>query len=608
MTLRSKSFTRRRWLIRALTAAVGAGALAAAFVPAATVATAAAATPRPASHSHVVKAGGGTVTLRRIGTVNLRALARADARRRLKAAGGSSATHFRAAPLRLANRKLGATSANHRMVRSGHVLAKWSGNVKGEHGFDGITAAINGAANSPDAGGVGDVSPPDQALAVGPSTAGTAIVEYVNDTLVIYSPNGKTLLGAIPGYQIYGLPPSAFLSDPRAYRDPQTGHWFLTQFIFGDGITSPLSTQFIAVSQTTSPFGPYTTFAIDTSDSGNTAGGCPCFGDFDQVGMDNGGFFISTNEFSVDHPNFNGTVIYATSIAGLESAAIFATPPPVVQEYVVPYASDPFAAYHLSPSVVTPGSSAPDTEYFVESNSNLNYGSGLNVYALLNTGVLDVGGRPTLVETNLGTESYAFPPNAFQESGPTPFGCSVGFCGTASLETDFNAVQEVTYASGRLYAELDTGFNFGTGVNSGAAWFVLSPTAGSSSISVSLVSNGYVETPEFLLYPVIGVNANGDGYMNFAVSGTTRYPSTAYVAFKGASGPTGPIYIAANGVNPLDDFTCYPPFSTGQCRYGDYSMAQYYNGKIYMASEYVAPQPRDTFSNWSTRIWYAPVP
>ena len=108
--------------------------------------------------------------------------------------------------------------------------------------------------------------------------------------------------------------------------------------------------------------------------------------------------------------------------------------------------------------------------------------------------------------------------------------------------------------------------------------------------------------------PVIGVNKAGKGYLNFAISSSTRYPSTAYMAFNGSSGPSGPIRIAASGVNPLDDFTCYPPFSSGQCRYGDYSMAQYYNGQIYMASEYVAPQPRDTLSNWSTRIWYAPVP
>ena len=608
MTKLSRPST-RRWLGRAATAAVGAVALATAIATAAPDASATvAAHASPASH--IVKAGGGRIRLHRIGTVNLRALARADASRERSASAKPSSSHTRVAPLRRLHvfTHGSKASAQHAGLTAARLTNRFAGNVRGERGFDGITAAINGAANSPDVGGVGDVTPPDQALAVGPSTAGTAIVEYVNDTLNIYSPSGKTLLGAIPGYQIFGLPSSAFLSDPRAYRDPKSGHWFLTQFIFGDGTSgSPLSTQFIAVSQTTSPFGPYTTFSIDTSDSSNTAGECPCFGDFDQVGMDNSGFYISTNEFSVDGSAFNGTVIYAISKSALISAAqSFASP--VAQTYVVPFASDSFGAYHLSPSVVTSGSSAPNTEYFVESNANLNYGNRLKVYALLHTSVLNTGGRPTLVEASDGTEAYSAPPNAVQESGPTPFGCSVGFCATGSLETDFDAVQEVTYASGRLFAELSTGFNFGTGQNSGVAWFVLGPRPHASSLRVRRLGQGYVESSQQLLYPVIGVNAAGDGYLSFALSSSTRYPSTGYMVFKGRGGPSGPIHIAAKGVNPLDDFSCYPQFSDGQCRYGDYSMSQYYKGRIYMASEYVAPQPRDVMSNWSTRVWDARVP
>ncbi len=604
MTKMSRPLT-RRWLGRAATAAVGAVALATAVAtaPAASATT----TAQASSTSHIVKAGGGSFRLHRIGTVNLLALARADARR--GHAAKLSSSHLKMVPLRTPHAFAHSGKARHAGPAATSLANRFVGNVRGESGFDGITAAINGAANSPDAGGVGDVSPPDQGLAVGPSTAGTAIVEYVNDTLNIYSPSGKTLLGAIPGYQIFGLPPAAFLSDPRAYRDPLTGHWFLTQFT--SGTTAPnIATQYIAVSQTTSPFGPYTTFSIDTEDLSNTAGGCPCFGDFDQVGMDRSGFFIATNQFSAT--SFNGSVIYAMSKSALISAAqSFGFPSPVVQTYVVPYASDSFAAYHLSPSTATQGSSAPNTEYFVESNSNLNYGNGLKVYALLHTGLLNSGGRPAMVESFINTESYAFPPNAVQKSGPTPLGCSLPapytFCATASLQTDFNAVQEVTYASGRLFAELSTGFNYGTGQNTGVAWFVLGPRPHPSSLNVKRLGQGYVDSSQQLLYPVIGVNAAGNGYLSFAVSSTTRYPSAAYVVFRGRGGPTGYIHVAANGVNPLDDFTCYPPFSSGQCRYGDYSMSTYYNGKIYMASEYVAPQPRDTFSNWATRVWSAPV-
>ncbi len=204
MLHRSIRLRRSRWSGRAAAATVGAFALAGALATTAPAALASSSAHAQAQSSRIVKAGGGHVRLHRIGTVNLRALARADARRS-KAAASPSATHMRMAPLGLP-RNAGAARNAARQVSAAALTRKVAGNVPGARGFDGITAAINGAANSPDTGGVGDVSPPDQALAVGPSTAGTAIVEYVNDTLNIFAPNGKTLLGAIPGYQIYGLP------------------------------------------------------------------------------------------------------------------------------------------------------------------------------------------------------------------------------------------------------------------------------------------------------------------------------------------------------------------------------------------------------------------
>ncbi len=560
----------------------------------------------------MVKFGGGTIALKKMGTVNLRALAAKDARLRARSHGTSVRPKPTMLPLRLVPGAAKHAAAPRSMrVGNSHILPITNMNVAGQHGFDGITAAINGSANSPSIGGVGDVSPPDQGLAVGPSAAGTVAVEFVNDTLNIYSMSGKTLLGAIPAFQLFGLPSSAFLSDPRAYWDPQTQHWFLTMFIVGNGLTGPSGTpsiQFIDVSQTTSPFGPYTTFGINTTDSANTAGGCPCFGDYDQIGADRSGFFIATNQFPISGGGFNGSVIYAVSKGNLISAARGSVPPPVVQVYKVPYASDSFAAYHISPSTVTPGSPTRDTEFFVESNSNLNYGRALHVYALMDTNHLNSNGRPAMVETSLRSEFYSFPPNAFQKSGPFPYGQSVGATGVGQLQSDFNAVQEVTYAGGMLYGTMSTGFNYGTGQNVGAAWFVLAPKVSSTGISVSMARQGYVRTSQNLLYPVLGVNSHGWGYMAFAVAGPSRYPSAGYIQFRGTRGTAGPVRIAASGTTPLDDFTCYAPFSSGQCRYGDYSMAQFYNGRVYMATEYTAPQPRDHFSNWGTRVWSAPIP
>jgi hypothetical protein len=590
----------------------------------------ASATTRPSGTSHVVHGTSFTkLPLHRLGTVNMQKASARAASARAASARNSSTTSKgsrHVEPLGLLRHPSSMAKREMALPRT-NSLDTFGGNVANEHGFDGITALINGGANSPDVGGVGDVTPPDQGLAVGPSPAGTVMVEFVNDTLSIYSPSGRTLLGAVPAFDVFNLPPNAFLSDPRAYWDPSSGHWYLTMFTVGNsggtisngecsnGAAPPncLSTQYVAVSITSNPFGNFSVFSIDTSDSSNTANGCPCFGDFDQVGSDGTGFYITTNEFPLNSggPGFNGTVIYAMSKSELVSAAD-GGPAPTVERYTIPSSQDPFAGYHVSPSTVTQGSKAPNTEYFVESNANLPNNAtanALEVFAFLHTNRLNQDLPLTMVEKTIGSETYTeSPPNAIQKSGPTPLGSSLGFNGTPQLETDFSAVQEVTYASGNLFAELDTGFAQGTGENAGAAYFVLHPSITSGSLSVAMSKQGFVETSQNLLYPVIGVNKDGVGYMAFAVAGPDRYPSAAYVTMSAAAGAGSVVHIAANGVNPLDDFSCYPAFgSPGLCRYGDYSMAQAYSGQIYMATEYVAPQPRDNLSNWGTRVYWAPA-
>ena len=219
----------------------------------------------------------------------------------------------------------------------------------------------------------------------------------------------------------------------------------------------PLSTQYIAVSLTTGPFGSYTIFAIDTSDSGNTASGCPCFGDFDQVGR-------RQQRLLHRHQRVlgrTGQVQRHCPLRHVEERADLArrraAPVPVVQRYAVPSTADPFAAYHLSPSTVTPGlvrPRTPSTSWSPTPTSNFGI-AGLEVYALLGTSVLNSGGRPTLVMTSVNTEGYSAPAERLPEERPVARSASPrSASGVGQLQTDFNAVQEVTYASGLLYAEL----------------------------------------------------------------------------------------------------------------------------------------------------------
>ena len=517
------------------------------------------------------------------------------------------------------------TAGNNSVVR---------GNVAGETGVTGVTGPEEAAVNVPPPGVTpfADVAPPDQATCAGPDANGNPIsFDFVNDAAAGYTASGSVAWPVTPAWAMFGLPDTAFLSDPRCYYDAPTHRWFFAMFVVGSPAPSD---QYIAVSQTSDPLGNYTVFGFDTTDANNPLGDCPCFGDYDMIGADANGFYITTNEFSnisnpAGTPFYNGTVLYAVSKQNLEtSATASGGKAPAMARYQItgdPYgfSSDAVGStpaqsngpYHLSPSLTPPGGTyAPGTEYFVESNSDLFADNHLIVYALNDTSTLGTGAPPALTATELTSEAYAFPPNAIQKNGPLPLGSTYGWHNSApELETDFNALQETTYSAGQLYTELDTAtVTSSDSGHAGAAWFDLTataPTAASPQVTASISNQGYVATSDSLLYPDMVVDGSGNGYLDFSMSGPSDYPSPGYVTVTGGV-PSGPIHMAAAGTAPEDDFTCYPPFATPAvgCRWGDYSGGAIWNGRAYMMTEYVPPTARDTESNWGTFVWNAPTP
>ena len=245
-------------------------------------------------------------------------------------------------------------------------------NVAGEVGF----SALGGVQQAATAGGV-DLEPPDQGLCAG----GGYVMEFINNALAIYDKSGAQLMGAVGSATAFLQPTTAFLSDPRCYYDPPTKRWFYQEFVEA-GTTA---TQFEAVSNTQDPTGTYTVYSWDTTDA--STAGCPCFGDYDQFGADANGIYIATDEFSISTPAYNGVIVYAISKALLETAAATGILPPV---FAYRLTKDPFGQpYIVAPTSTPPGAKfAPNTEYFVESNSNLASANHLLVYALNNTSQL----------------------------------------------------------------------------------------------------------------------------------------------------------------------------------------------------------------------------
>ena len=469
-------------------------------------------------------------------------------------------------------------------------------NVAGEKGFSGLTGYDQALANNNL-----DLEPPDQGLCAGNGYVG----EFINNAFAVYDTNGVQLLNTVPSYKLFLQPSTAFLSDPRCYYDAATQRWFMNEFVVGNASGTVPSIQFLAVSNTSDPLGTWSVWQWTTTDP-NTPG-CPCFGDFDQFGADNNGVYIATNEFGNAPPfAFNGPIIYAVSKQTLEQFANTGIAPVMFRYRVTQdYFGQP---YHISPASSPPGAKfAPDTEYFVESNGDAVSDDHLAVYALQDTSLLASPAAPPMVSTLIKTQKYTFPPDATQKNGPIPLG-DANQDPEGQIQSDFDAIQEVTYTGGQLYAEASTAMSNGT---VGAAWFELAPTSTSTGVTATVTAQGYVRVGnQNLIYPVIAVNPSGDGYMAFALSGPKYYPSAAYITFTPA-GPSGNVMIAAQGVAPEDGFTCYAAFVGpfyGGCRWGDYSMGVAMGSKIYLATEYIPPDSRDYLTNWGTFVWNAPAP
>ena len=478
-----------------------------------------------------------------------------------------------------------------------------STNVAGETGF----SALGGVQQASTKGGV-DLEPPDQGLCAG----GGYVMEFVNNALAIYNQSGAQLLSPVASTSAFLQPKTAFMSDPRCYYDAPTKHWFYQEFVVGtlnsSGQVVTPSTQFLAVSETADPTGTYTIYSFPTTDA--STAGCPCFGDYDELGADNNGIYITTDEFGIASSAYNGVIVYAVSKETLELAANGTVPLPPVFGYRL--TSDPFGLpYIVAPTSTPPGAKfAPNTEYFVESNSNAQSDNRLVVYALNNTSVLATPGvttPPALYRTTVLAEPYSFPGDAAQKAGPRPLGTSVqGPAG--GLQADFNAVMEPMYVNGQIYAQLDTATLSGS--DDAVDWFIIKPKLG-TGLTATVPHEGIVEVKgTSLLYPYTAVNSAGVGYLLFSLSGPSSYPSPGYITYN-TDGPTGSVMVATPGAAPEDSFTCYAAFvgpTYGGCRWGDYSMGAVMGGRVFMATEMVPNGFRDTYTNWGTYIWSAPPP
>ena len=333
--------------------------------------------------------------------------------------------------------------------------------------------------------------------------------------------------------------------------------------------------------------------------------GCPCLGDQPLIGADRNGFFISTNEFSIDGPEFNGAQVYAFDKAALAAGTL------KVQRIESP--ATPLAegiAYSIQPATSPVASEwstdANGTEYAL---SALDFTAKLDnriaSWAFTNTASLTTA-HPNvrMSSTVLTSEVYGQPPAVQQKPGPYPLGQSLKDK-LNLLNSNDDRMQQVVYSGGRTWSGLNTVVKTDNGpTTTGIAYFVVRP----SPTSATITSEGYVAVNRnSVMFPSIGVTPRASrAAMVFTLAGPGQYPSTAYVSLTPTGTVTGPVTVYGAGAVPADGFTGYPQFGgNGVERWGDYSAAVAGpDGKIWMAAEYIP----GTFgyppflANWGTAI------
>ncbi|HTA70712.1 MAG TPA: hypothetical protein VK776_20650 [Bryobacteraceae bacterium] len=486
-------------------------------------------------------------------------------------------------------------------------------------GFNGMTHLDQRLAGG---GNQFSLEPPDQGLSIGNGF----VVEAVNLAVSVYSTSGTPLgiaalngfLGLKPAIDRSSTPPvyGPFTSDPRVYYDAPTGHWFLSVLeIDTDPSTGALlghSAIYLAVSQSSDPTGIWNIYSFDTTDNGNP--GCPCLGDQPLIGADLNGFYVTTNEFSILGPEFNGAQIYAISKTALENN----TSPVAIHIPGGPLAEN--ISYSVQPATTPPNgtyeSANGGTEYFM---SALDFTGTLDnrvaVWALTNTSSLNTASPSlTLSKVVIPSEVYGLAPASQQKPGPLPLADllkqknnPLGVTSNEHLElidSDDDRMQQAVFAAGSLWTSLGTVVKPPNGpARAGAAWFIVTPSWSGGALTATVTKQGYLAAnQESVTYPSIGVNAAGKGIMTFTLVGPDYYPSAAYATIDSVNG-VGAIQIAANGAVPDDGFTGYGAFGGRVARWGDYTAAVAdSDGSIWIAAEYIPGGPRTILANWGTFV------
>ena len=437
-----------------------------------------------------------------------------------------------------------------------------------------------------------EFEPPDQGLCVGNGF----VIDAVNSAFTIYRSNGQPILGPLNINVLFAEGLTQFTSDPRCYFDQSTHTWVaIILFISTDSagnFTNEGRTD-IAVNNSGDPTTPWTVYHLEANDDG-TGGmplhtGCPCFGDQPLLGIDQANVYISTNEFSIQGPQFNGAQVYAIS-----KRQLFALSQQTHFVHFDQLSIGGTIAASVQPTITVGFASA---EFFLNSlDPNGTFDSRLGVWALTNALAVTRGGAPTLSSLVIASQAYGLPiPGVIQKGS------------TLNLDPGDDRMQQTEFINGSIWGALDTAVTIPNdpAERDGLAWFQVHPQVSGTLLSdAAIVKQGIIASSgNYLLYPAIQAGPDNTAVVVYTFTGPNAFPSAAYSVLREGQSTFGDIRIAAAGTGPYAQTAANPA-----TRWGDYSYAALdpnFNS-YWLATEYIPPvssQTTDGARNWGTRVF-----
>ena len=489
-------------------------------------------------------------------------------------------------PIRMAHANKSGASTNKNAPVNKSPLPS-SGLSKSGTGFQGMA---DSATICPYFGGC---QPPDMALA----TSQTLVLQGVNTSYAFFNPSGQLVTGPINDVNWYGVPPlpnncdpaGPFLSDPRAFFDPNTGlFWTATLQVeaaaFGVGVNCP-NTSIYWIANINAKTGVMHVYQFDMTLGGTVNAGA----DYTQFGFNKDVVAFTGNMFDFTTGNYDfPEALFADKHAMEQGLPVTATP--FTQLGGINQFGTPFFFDTVNPvETITPTSTDPGVEYLINSFNMEGDFFGDDCFFTACQGFVVWAFSPvtgtlagTVVLSQVPNPTYLVPANADQ---PGCFQC------VETIDTRITAtpVYSVGGGEGLITFSLDTAINNGgpqfPSIVPGILWGQVQVTffPGNPGVVLgNLFQSGYISFTgdQAASFGAEMQDKNGNVFMVFDTMSASLNPSIMAASRSKADplGTIGHVHFIIKG-----------PSATFDSRWGDFEAASYTgfgSNHVWVASQY----------------------